>query len=129
MIDIKALAYDRSLRCGLDPWARSQPRSEHCWLRRIPCKYGWVGVHGRNELAAFCGSRRVGGRLLTIRGVRLHQDGDHELSVVFGTESLDAVLGILQPRRTASPAYREQCAIRARARMASGYRPFVGAVS
>ena len=84
MIDLKRLADDRGLRRSLDPTAEiDRSRESRPWLCRIPCRFGWIGVHGETVLSAFCPRPRIWPKLLAIPEVKIRQRGDRELTVVF----------------------------------------------
>jgi hypothetical protein len=98
-IDLKALA-GAKYRIALDPSAGAEPsRAERPWYYRIPCKYGFIGVHGPKALMAYCKARLVISRLIALPGVAVKQRGDHEVNVTFPPERLDAVADLLQARR------------------------------
>jgi hypothetical protein len=83
-----------------------QTREDRNWLWLIPCKYGHIYPWGNGWLAAYCDHPRMIGRLCGIGGVRLHQLGDHECTVVFKFALVDQIGTLLRARRrpTRSPA-------------------------
>jgi hypothetical protein len=109
MFDLKAFAGDR-YRVALDPSAEDDPRSERLWLYRIPCRYGFISVHGEDTLAASTDRRGLIRRLVALEGVRVHQRGDREARVLFPPGRLDSVAGLLRARRRVrlSPEERER---------------------
>jgi hypothetical protein len=109
MFDLKAFAGDR-YRIALDPSAEDDPRSERLWLYRVPCRYGFISLHGEGMLAAWTGNRGIIARLIALDGVRVHQRGDREVRVLFPPERLDAVAELLRARRRVrlSPEERER---------------------
>jgi hypothetical protein len=113
MIDLKQLANDRGLRTTLDESATIDPaRSSRPWYWRVPCRYGFVSIHGPATLAAWTGNPKIVGKLVSIPGVRIHQRGDTEARVLFGPEILDSVVAVLQARkrRRISDSERERLA-------------------
>jgi hypothetical protein len=99
MIDLKA-RFGRQYRVTLDPSAEQDPgEAERPWHYRIPCRSGFISVHGPETLAAWTDSRPMIARLVAIPGVRVHQRGDHEVRVLFGPETLDAVADLLRARK------------------------------
>jgi hypothetical protein len=99
VIDLHALASERNLKATLDPSAEGEPRSDRPWLWRIPCKYGWIGVHGPATLLAHCNAKFVIPRLLAIPGVVARQRGDREVNATVPPERLDEVAELLQTRK------------------------------
>ena len=75
------------------------------WNLEIRCKYGKVYPHGGKFLQAYTDRRIKRGELRDIPGVKLHQWGDTECTVIFPVEVLPAVLDVLKPRvkRTVDP--------------------------
>ncbi len=99
MIDLKAFA-GQKYRVTLDESADLDgSREERLWCYRIPCKYGFIGVHGPPKLMAFCKATRLFTALLALPGVESRQRGDKELNVTFPVESLDVVADCLHARR------------------------------
>lgn len=90
MIDLKA-TYGGTYRIAMDSSAAltGQTREERLWLYRIPCGRGHIYVHGANTLGAFCDRPNVGRRLMALPGVRVHQRGDREFTVVFPADNGD----------------------------------------
>jgi hypothetical protein len=74
-------------------------RETRLWCYRIPCKYGFISVHGPATLAAWTGSPKMVAKLVALDGVRVHQQGDREIRVLFPSERLDAVAELLRARR------------------------------
>jgi hypothetical protein len=101
MIDLKALATSRRWRTALDESAQvpGQSAEDRAWLVIVPCKYGEIGIHSRTELSATSARRRIARSLCQLRGIRVHQRGDQEATIVFGPEHLDCVAKLLQPRQ------------------------------
>jgi hypothetical protein len=97
-IDLKALAGVK-YRVTLDPSAAGEPLADRPWFYRIPCKFGFIGVHGPETLMAHCRSRRLFARLLAIPDVTARQRGDREINVTFPPGRLDDVAQLLAARR------------------------------
>jgi hypothetical protein len=118
MIDLKESA-GRRYRIVLDPSAEIDgSREERLWFYRIPCKAGFIGVHGENTLMAYCYRLRRLPGLLAIPGDRVRQRGDKEVNVVFPVECIDAVAEVLGARR------RRQLSETAKAKAVGNLRPF-----
>jgi hypothetical protein len=100
MIDLKA-TYGDTYRITLDESAKvgGVPRDELLWLYRIPAKYGHVYVHGQDVLGAYCDRKNIIPRLKRLPGVRVHQQGDREVTVVFAPEHFPSVADLLQARK------------------------------
>ncbi len=99
MIDLKSVAGDR-YRIIVDPSAEfDTDRVSKLWFLRIPCRYGFVSVHGTDTLAAWTGSRKMIARLIEVPGVRVHQRGDAEARVLFHLKQFEVVADLLQARR------------------------------
>ena len=99
MINLRDLT-DHRYRITLDESAnRTPPRSARLWHYRIPCRYGHISVHGERSLAAFTNHRKVGTRPASLPGVKVHQRGDREMTVVFSPDRLDAVASLLKARK------------------------------
>ncbi len=99
MIDLKR-EYGHRFRISFDASAAMETiPAERVWLHRIPCRYGFIGVHGPEVLMAHTCSRRLLPRLLSIPGVVVRQRGDDEFNLCFPPEQMDAVAAILQARR------------------------------
>ena len=109
MIDLKTL-YGDKYRIVLDESAQGEPRSEYPWYYRIKCKRGFISLHGEDMLAAWTDRPILKGRLASVDGVKVHQQGDKEIRVIFTPDHLDAVLDVLQPylKRHISPEQRER---------------------
>lgn len=86
------IAFDESVE--LDP-ARAN-RHEYA---QIPGRYGHVYPFSDTHLAAYTASPSVGRRLESIPGVRVHQRGDKELTIVFVPELMRVVCDLLQCKR------------------------------
>jgi hypothetical protein len=100
MIDLKA-AYGGTYRIALDQSATipGQSRADRLWLLQIPCRYGHIYVHGIETLGAYAAGRLIAGKLAALRGIRVHQRGDSEVTVVFPPEEFPAVASLLQARK------------------------------
>ena len=84
MIDLHRLAAERGYRITVDETATiDQARSSRPWLYRIPCRYGFISVHGPTTLAAWTGNPKMVGKLISVPGVHVHQRGDTEARVLF----------------------------------------------
>lgn len=105
-IDLRALAGDK-FKTVLDESGADVPRPERAWHVRIPCRFGFIGVHGPGALLAHCHTARVIPRLLAIEGLAATQRGDGEVNATFPPGRLDAVaqaLGARRQRRLSSEA-------------------------
>lgn len=99
MIDLKSLAGHR-YRITLDESANlDTDRESRLWYYRIPCKHGFISVHGPGLLAAYTDRTRMMAKLAALPDVRVHQQGDRELRVLFEPDQLDAVADLLKARR------------------------------
>ncbi len=99
MIDLKKFAGVR-YRMVLDESAELDTDHEsRLWYYRIPCKYGFIAVHGPKTLSASTNRRIMAGRLATLPGVKVRQRGDSEVTVTFPPDCLDAVANLLQAKR------------------------------
>jgi hypothetical protein len=100
-LDLKVIAADR-YRLDLDESASlpsTDPTAEtKAWCRRIPCRYGFIGVHSDRELLAYCNARRLFKALLAIPTTRERQRGDNELTVSFDPGRLDKAANLLRAR-------------------------------
>jgi hypothetical protein len=76
-----------------------QSAADRRWLQQIPCKYGHVYLHGEDTLGAYAEGRKIAGKLAALPGVRVHQRGDREVTVVFPPAVFPAVAALLRPRR------------------------------
>jgi hypothetical protein len=94
-------AYGFLYKITFDPAAaiEGQSKADRLWLQQIPCKYGHIFVHGHETLGAYAKGRLITGKLAALPGVRVHQRGDSEVSVVFSPEVFPAVADLLQARR------------------------------
>ncbi|OAI41454.1 hypothetical protein AYO40_03085 [Planctomycetaceae bacterium SCGC AG-212-D15] len=79
-----------------DPAVRSTTSDP--WYLLIPCERGMIYPFGGDKLAVEV-HPRTGRLLLDIPGIRLHQDGDLEMSLVFPVDLFPAVAAIVLPRR------------------------------
>lgn len=107
MIDLKSM-YGDTYKITLDESGKipGQSREDRLWNYRIPCKFGHIYVHSADMLGAFTDRRGVRSRLRSIPGVRVHQVGDVELSVVFPPSIFPQVAEVLHPRRR--PSYTDE---------------------
>ena len=113
MIDLSAIATDHGYKLTLDESAKIDPaRSSRPWYWRIPCRYGFISVHGQDMLAAWSKSPKMIPRLISVPGVKVHQRGKGEVRVVFPVDRLADVAELLQARkrRRATEAARERIA-------------------
>ena len=75
-------------------------RAHDPWLLTIPCRHGHIYVQGRQYLGASTTHRReIANRLLALPCVRLVQDGDDGINVVFHMDDFDQVAAIMRPKR------------------------------
>jgi hypothetical protein len=121
MIDLARLCGD-TYRITRDEAAddRPQTRAERPWMLRIPCKYGHIYVHAKDALGASAAGRLITGKLAAIPGVRVHQRGDSEITVVFPPVVFPDVAALLQARKRRKVS-KEQATIGAR-RLADYWR-------
>jgi hypothetical protein len=99
MIDLKQLADDRGFRTSLDPTSTiDRSRESRPWFIRIPCRFGWIGVHSASLLSAYYPHRRLWPKLLAIPGATIRQRGDRELTIVFPADRFDDVSVILKAK-------------------------------
>ncbi len=99
MIDLKSLVGDR-YRIALDESATMEPsRIERLWLARIPCRYGFISVHGHETLAAYTGRSKMATKIVAMNGVKVYQRGDKEARVLFTIDRLDAIADLLKAKR------------------------------
>jgi hypothetical protein len=98
-IDLKA-RFGARYRMTLDESARTpgSTREDKLWGRRIPCKYGHIGVWGSDTLSAHTGRRMVVGRLAALPFVKVAQRGDREITVTFAPEHIVPVAELLRAR-------------------------------
>jgi hypothetical protein len=121
MIDLKA-QFGSVYRVTLDESAQipGQTTEDRAWLQQIRGKFGHLYIHAIDKLGAYVRTRNDGSRrlprLLEIPGVKLHQRGDDEASVILPLEAFDRVDEILQFRRRPrqSPEQRTAAAERIR---------------
>lgn len=102
-INLKA-AYGSLYKITLDPAAaiKGQTTADRLWLPQIPCKFGPIIVAGPKPLSAYAEGRLITGKLAALPGVRVHQRGDSEVSVVFPPAVFPAVATLLEARRRRS---------------------------
>jgi len=95
--------FGRECRVTFDPAYdhRHVPRDRlDPWMLQLPCARGVIYPHGGELLAAEVDYRAPTFKaLLAIPGVKLHQDGDHEKTLVFHVDLSPQVAAILKPRR------------------------------
>ena len=83
------------------PMDRRRPRRDlNPWLLTIPCGLGHIYPHGGEFLGASTDRRgRAANRLASLPGVRVVQDGDDGVNVVFHVRNFHEIAKILKPRR------------------------------
>lgn len=95
-----------------DGATRSQwPRGDWPWLRRVPCRYGYLYVVGGEMLGAVAvGHPAIGRRLRRLPGVTRAFGAADETVAHFPVAVAEAVLALLRPyrRRTVSAAERDR---------------------
>ncbi len=70
------------------------------WLLTIPCQFGHIYPHGADHLGASTSFRGpVAKRLAALPCVRVVQDGDDGINVVFHIDDFEAVAEVMKPRR------------------------------
>ncbi len=100
MIDLRA-AYGDTYRITRDEAAvvPGQTKADRLWLQQIPCQYGHIYLPGTDTLGAYASGRLITGRLAALPGVRVHQRGDTEITVLFPPEGFPAVADLLRARK------------------------------
>jgi hypothetical protein len=76
-----------------------QSAADRRWLQQIPARYGHIYLHGKDELGASATGRIIAGKLAALPGVRVHQRGDCEVTVVFPPGLFPAVAALLKARK------------------------------
>lgn len=96
MIDLRTIGK----RYRLEWDASRQGREQDPWLLRIPCTKGHISPHGETTLAVYLERRPITTENVVsqVPGAKIHQRGDHEVSIVFEAEHLDAVAKIVGAR-------------------------------
>jgi hypothetical protein len=97
---------DRETRLGHDPW--------HYVIR---CDHGEIYPHGAEMLGAATNKRGpIAKRLAALRCVKVTQDADDGVNVVFHVDDFPAVAAVMRPkrRRRLSPEQRAECSDRLR---------------
>lgn len=85
-------------RVGRDPAASA--RDTDPWLLTLPCRYGTIYPHGGDVLAVEVdGHSKLAARVAALPGVRAHQWGDQERTLLFPVALFDQVAAIVRPRR------------------------------
>jgi hypothetical protein len=106
------------------------PLSHDPWMRTLPCRKAVVYPFGADLLAVEVDGRPyIAGRLRSIDGVQLYQDGDHEKTFVFPLEQFEQVAAVVRPRRHKRLTQEQRAASAARLapfQFAAGHQP-VGA--
>jgi hypothetical protein len=75
-------------------------RGHDPWLLTIVCRHGHIYPHGRDQLAASTNSRGpIAKRLAALPCVRVVQDGDDGINVVFHIDDFTTVAAIMKPKR------------------------------
>jgi hypothetical protein len=100
LIDLKKM-YGARYKIVLDESADipDQSTADRQWLQQIPAKYGHIYVHGRDSLGAWATGRIMSGKLAAVPGVRVHQRGSIEVTVVFHPDLFPSVAALLRPRK------------------------------
>jgi hypothetical protein len=93
--------FGKRFRISNDSAAITPSERKNPWMMTIPCRRGAVIYpHGGNLLAVELDYRpHMAKRLASIPGVRLHQDGDHERTLLFPVELFLQVAALVKPRR------------------------------
>ncbi len=93
--------YGDRFRIGHDPLAATPSQRKDPWMMTILCRGGAVIYpHGRGVLAGEVDYRpHLAKRLAAIPGVRLHQCGNGERSLLFPVNLFDQVAELVKPRR------------------------------
>jgi hypothetical protein len=103
-VDLRELArvrrwrwhFEESYQAERDPATRGDGR----WYVEVLCRRGMIYPARGDQLIAYTATRGVLRKLLALdAAVRVHQHGDTEGSVRFPVALLDAVAGVLRPRR------------------------------
>ena len=88
--------FEESYRAEREPATRGDGR----WYVEVLCRRGMIYPAGSDELIAYTATRGVLRKLLELdAAVGVHQHGDSEAAVRFPVALLDAVAGVLRPRR------------------------------
>lgn len=89
------------LRIANEPGLPFKPKARDPWLREIRCRHGRIYPMGPETLAAWTGTTRHAKCLLRVPGVRRHQVGDAEATVIFELDSRtqEEIFRLLKPRR------------------------------
>jgi hypothetical protein len=93
LIDLKK-AYGARFKIVSDEAADipGQSTAERRWCQRIQARYGHIYPHGEDTLGACAAGRIIAGKLAALPGVRVHQRGDSEVTVVFPPDLFPAVV-------------------------------------
>jgi hypothetical protein len=117
MIDLKALCATRYRTTWEEPATPTGgvPDDQRWLYVRVRCRYGHIGVWGRDQLYAFTDRPRIRTKLLAIPGVVAKQTGDQEVNATFPTDRLDQVCDVLGAYRR--PAFSAETLARKRTAM------------
>ena len=75
-------------------------RAHDPWLLTIPCRHGHIYPHGGTQLGASTNTLGpIANRLAALPGVRVVQDGDDGVNIVFDVGDFDQVAAVMQPKR------------------------------
>lgn len=68
------------------------------WMMQIPCKKGIIYSHGRDTLGLEC-KTHTARQVLLISGIKIHQQGDSEWTLLFSIEQFEQVAAIVEPKK------------------------------
>jgi hypothetical protein len=69
------------------------------WNVELHCERGRIYAHGGSKLQAYTDRPRIGAALARLACVRVHQQGEDEVTVTFDVRDFAAVAAILRPIR------------------------------
>jgi hypothetical protein len=103
-VDLRPLARARRWRWRFEESYQAErdlaTRGDGRWYVEVLCRRGMIYPAGGDQLIAYTDTRGVLRKLLALDpALRVHQHGDAEASVRFPVALLDAVAGVLRPRR------------------------------
>jgi hypothetical protein len=109
--------FGAQFKIGYDPAAVTPGEKSDPWLMTMPCKYGLIypfAADGRTLALELDGHPAALKKLLALPGVRIHQDGDRETTLLFDVSMFDRVAEVVRPRkrRRLPEAQRQACAER-----------------
>ena len=100
-------------RIGRDPAAQTCAEKREPWMQTLLCRNGVIYPHGANRLAVEC-KGATASRLMTLRGITVHQQGDTDWTLTFDPAAFDAVAAIVKPRKRRLQSEEQKVACAAR---------------